>query len=370
MSKPQYIQDTQLVNDMVIQPWKPILNKPQKVFLTGATGFFGGFLLQTLLQQSNIDKIYCLVRKNTLANSEKIIPILGDLTQPYLGLSEQDWLDLAGECDVIFHNGAKVNLMQAYEDMRDINVLGTKTIMQFATAVQTKPIHFISSIAAAFGSNNINNVIKEAPLLEPPLTGGYRQTKWVTEQLLQKARSRGLPVNIYRLSRIIGNSKTGEGVGPADLIYRLVVACIALQNYPSFDFSLNLVPADYASWAIVNLSQQLLEQQHLGREFHITNPQSITWLDFMELVKGLGYPLTAVEPTQWREILDQAYTENPKNRVYASLKFTNRLTEAKPDFDQQYTLACLQEQSCPAIDAVVLERYVEQWQIYYQSHNG
>ena len=33
------------------------------------------------------------------------------------------------------------------------------------------------------------------------LADGYSQTKWVAEMLVQKARSRGLPVVIYRLGR-------------------------------------------------------------------------------------------------------------------------------------------------------------------------
>ena len=79
------------------------------IFLTGATGFLGAFLLHELLQQTRAD-IYCLVRaanieegnrrlRNTLAQyllwseplAHRIIPVLGDLALPTLGLSSDEF---------------------------------------------------------------------------------------------------------------------------------------------------------------------------------------------------------------------------------------------------------------------------------------
>ncbi len=76
------------------------VTEPTKIFLTGATGFVGAFLLDELLRQTQAD-IYCLVRstdaesgKQRLQNhlesyllwnesfSDRIIPVVGDLSQP------------------------------------------------------------------------------------------------------------------------------------------------------------------------------------------------------------------------------------------------------------------------------------------------
>jgi L-aminoadipate-semialdehyde dehydrogenase len=98
------------------------------VFLTGATGFLGAFLIRDLLsrQRSKI-RIVAHVRAKTpeagfqrLKNTceaygvwksewvPRVQIVTGALEQDNLGLSESKWADLATEVDVIIHNGAMV----------------------------------------------------------------------------------------------------------------------------------------------------------------------------------------------------------------------------------------------------------------------
>lgn len=41
------------------------------------------------------------------------------------------------------------------------------------------------------------------------LASGYGQTKWVSEQLIMRARARGVPATIIRPGYIVGDSVTG-----------------------------------------------------------------------------------------------------------------------------------------------------------------
>jgi len=98
------------------------------VFLTGATGFLGVYLLRELLSRSNpaIEKVFVHVRaKNADAAMERvaksceaygvwdpswssrIVAVVGELGSERLGISEAEWSTLAGEVDVIIHNGAQ-----------------------------------------------------------------------------------------------------------------------------------------------------------------------------------------------------------------------------------------------------------------------
>ena len=43
------------------------------------------------------------------AESQRIIPVMGDLAKPYLGMSEEAFNELAMIIDAIYHNGAYVN---------------------------------------------------------------------------------------------------------------------------------------------------------------------------------------------------------------------------------------------------------------------
>ncbi|NJR39854.1 MAG: AMP-binding protein [Leptolyngbyaceae cyanobacterium CSU_1_4] len=100
------------------------VHAPAHVLLTGATGFLGAFLLHELLEQTQAT-VYCLVRAATVEaaaqrlqhnlssyflwqpnRASRIIPVLGDLSQPLLGLSAQQFRTLAATLDSIYHSGS------------------------------------------------------------------------------------------------------------------------------------------------------------------------------------------------------------------------------------------------------------------------
>lgn len=102
------------------------------VFLTGATGFLGAFVLRDLLQrQQRVQKVICLVRSTAVENglerlkegssdrgvwdeewvaSGRLEVVIGDLGQEHFGMNESTWARIADEADVVLHNGALVCL--------------------------------------------------------------------------------------------------------------------------------------------------------------------------------------------------------------------------------------------------------------------
>lgn len=105
--------------------------RPLTVFLTGATGFLGAFVLHNLLagQQNRVGKVVCLVRAPDAGKGlerlregssdrqvwdEKWVQdgrlevVIGDLGQELFGLGKDNWDRLTAEADVILHNGALV----------------------------------------------------------------------------------------------------------------------------------------------------------------------------------------------------------------------------------------------------------------------
>lgn len=103
---------------------------PQTVFLTGATGFLGAFILRDLLSRPNeVKKVFCHVRasnpesavarlresgeargawEESWVTDGRVEAIVGDLTANKLGMSPEDWTRVAEEADIIVHNGAMV----------------------------------------------------------------------------------------------------------------------------------------------------------------------------------------------------------------------------------------------------------------------
>nr|AZP89440.1 thioester reductase [Microcystis sp. PCC 9624] len=359
--------------------------EPKAILLTGATGFLGAYLLEELLQKTSTD-IYCLVRcsnieegKNRLQKNlefyslwqddfnSRIIPIVGDLGKPLFGLSQLAFNELAAIIDIIYHNGAWVNSARPYSTLKPVNVLGTQEVLRLASREQTKFVHFVSTLGVFLGDNQ--EEIGRITEIDSPnfvnLQGGYRQSKWVAEQLVMVAQKRGLPACIYRPSRIIGNSKTGINGNFQDFLCILLKGCIQLRKFPDLNTQIDIVPVDYVSQAIVGLSQQ---KNHAGQVFHLINSQLISWETFFNSLQLLGYSLEKVDYDNFYAELKYQLSQSPKNKVYSSLllllKLSKLFSSDKLEFDATRTLIELTELSisCPVIDEKLLSLYFSYFQ--------
>ncbi len=378
--------NAEAVLDSTIYPEIPIEHKtePTCIFLTGATGFVGAFLLDTLLQQTQAD-IYCLVRSSNLEEGKKkirdslesyllwneslssrIIPVVGDLSQSLLGLSEEQFRVMASKVDIIYHNGAWVHHTLPYSILKATNVLGTQEILRLASQIKVKPVHFIStsSVFSAVGYSGVK-VIQERDSFndfQMP-SGGYSQSKWVGEKLVSIARDRGLPVCIYRLGRVSGHSETGV-FNANDFLYKLIIGCIQLGSVPDRNMIENIVPVDYMSNAIAHLSRQ---KESLNKVFHLVNPQPLFSTMLIESIRSFGYPLKQIPYEQWQAELIKIAGSLPEHPLYPLVPFfparnseENTSNSAVLKFDCQNTLDGLAGTSivCPPVGDRLLNTYL------------
>jgi hypothetical protein len=120
------------------------ISQCKDIFLSGATGFLGCHLLQDLIDNSSAN-IHCLVRVSHSSQSDaqhrldsclrkynvhltreqlsRVIVHDGDLTLPLFGLPEDRFLQLSNCIDVVIHNGAHVNWLMTYAQLRPANVM-------------------------------------------------------------------------------------------------------------------------------------------------------------------------------------------------------------------------------------------------------
>lgn len=360
---------------------------PQAIFLTGSTGFLGAFVLKELLDQTTAN-IYCLLRGNAeriKKNLEfyslweekfasRIIPIIGDLSKPLFGISEEKFKQLARQIDVIYHNGAWVNSACPYSTLEGTNVLGTQEVIKLASLSQTKPVHFVSTIAVFFNKKSSQIDLKESGILETEvpdlsnLQGGYKQSKAAAENLIFEAKKRGLPACIYRPSRIAGDSKTGVNGNTQDFFWSLLKGCIQLGKMPALETAINLVPVDYVSRAIVSLSRQ---KQSLDKAFNLLNPQPLSWQKLFEEIRACGYALERVSYEELLSDVEKYVTTNPEDELYSSLLLflsdPETLKAKKPRFDTSNAIEGLANTgiSCPPAEKKLLETYIS----YFQKSN-
>ncbi|MGB3532437.1 MAG: thioester reductase domain-containing protein [Microcoleaceae cyanobacterium] len=357
---------------------------PQNILLTGATGFLGSFLLHQLLLETEA-QIYCLVRsetqelaENRLINvlksaslwdksfQERITVIKGDLSQPLLGLSSENFLKLANQIDLIYHNGAWVHHASPYSLLKQTNVLGTQEILQLACQSKTKPVHFMSTVSV-FNFNEYSQVkvINEMDNLEigEVPNGGYAQSKWVAEKLINIAAKRGLPTSIYRIGPISGDSQTGY-FNQKDFLYRLMLGYIQLGSAPQGEMLLDIIPVDYVSKAVVQLSQN---PESIGQAFHLIHSQPVSSNLLFEQLSTMGYPIKRVAYQQWYSELLEIAKGSPEHALYPLVSLFSPTSSQKAKeksmnlkFNCQNTINGLAETSiiCPAIDANLLKNYI------------
>ena len=324
----------------------------KNVFLTGCTGFLGAHILSDLCQQSTVEKVYCLVRSENMkrakesviktiekyclkVNKAKIYPVVGDLSLKNLGLSQNEFIKLSKNIDLIIHNGAKVNHIMNYETLRATNVSATNTLINLASASKIKPIHFVSTLSAACNhlkNNKIKETLIELDANEGYPRDGYSQTKWVSELLLSKAQKLGLPIKIYRPGWIVGHSQSGIMAAENNHLYSLIKGCIQLKFAPMWDMVVNLMPVDIVSGFIVSTS--LFDRDNTIFNL-IHTSYNLKWENLFNYLKyGRNYNIELIPDKLWSKSYLQKITyENALYPIY-SLYVNNDSSEWTKDLSK------------------------------------
>jgi len=197
---------------------------------------------------------------------------------------------------------------------------------------------------------------------------GYTQSKWVAEKLVWIAKSRGLPISIFRVGFAMGHSQTGIN-NTEDFSSRLIKGCIQMGSFPELiGKKEEFIPVDFATRAIIHLSSK---KESLGKAFHIVPTQPIDFVELFELLSSYGYLLKKLPFSQWQDELARHTRNSQDNALYPlSPLFTEKvykdqltLTELyqnTPYFDCQNTLNGLADTDiiCPPMDAKLLDTYL------------
>ena len=307
------------------------------VFLTGATGFLGSYIIKDVLERKNpAVRLIAHVRgvKDSKAAmqrlrrslegyglwhdewSARLSCVVGDLSKQRLGIEQRTWQVLSEQVDVVIHNGATVHWVKRYQDMLDSNVSSTIYAMQLSNEGKPKTFAFVSSTSVLDTDYYIKlseeqvrtgeNDISEEDDLQGSRIGlgtGYGQTKWVSEQLVREAGKRGLRGSVIRPGYILGDDK---GVcNSDDFLLRMIKGCIQLKSRPRIVNTINSVPVNHAARCVVASAFFPIPTPIGVHVVHVTGHPRLRMNEFLSSLEFYGYRVPEVRYDVWKDELEK-----------------------------------------------------------------
>jgi amino acid adenylation domain-containing protein/thioester reductase-like protein len=371
-------------------PAKPPMGR--RVVLSGATGFLGTYLLDSLVRDNVATHVHCLVRAGSEREGQqrlaarmrrygldfnqvraRVTVVPADLAVPRFGLSRSAFTALGEATDTLLHAGSRVNFAYPYSALEAINVGGTRTMLDLARTGEAKTFHYVSSIAviAGFGIAGVRDVDEDTPLrFGERISLGYPETKWVAERLVTQAAQQGLAVAIHRPYEITGTIR--GGIWNTDTMMCALFRSIAETGLaPDIPLPLDFVPVDYTAQAITHI---LAHRPAQGLVHHITNAHDARLSLLVERHQARGYPVHTVPYDEWVTYMADLTARDPSQPMAPFMPmFIEPARQACisvkemyfagifPRFSRDNFEAGIADSglSCPPVDADMLDAYLD-----------
>lgn len=312
-------------------------------FVTGATGFIGRRLIEELVDHRE-GEIYVLCREQSLGRmhrlikqwgSDRVVPVVGDLGSPGLGVDAAWVAEHQGTVDHFFHLAAIYDITADDATNDAMNIDGTRNALELAGALQAGCFHQVSSVAAA---GDYEGVFTEDMFDEgQPLPSPYHRTKFESEKIVREESP--VPWRVYRPAIVVGDSVTGE-MDKIDGPYYLFPLIKRLRDvFPSWvpfvgiDLrDTNVVPVDYVAKAMDHLAHL---EGHDGEAFHLVNPEPQSVIEMTNLFCAAAGAPTFATPIDRRVSDKTPIRRLPKSvRPAALLGAAVRSTPVQAVLDQ------------------------------------
>lgn len=225
------------------------------VVITGGSGLIGAGLTR-LLRSAWPERHFVILSRNpeAIQTSSNVSAIRANLGKEDLGIDPLVARGLQTRVTEIIHCAAEVKFTMPLDVARQINVEGTRRILDFAQ--HCPRVEKVAHLSTLYIAGRRPGIIFEKPLTnEFGYFNSYEQSKHEAEHLVVD-RMRQLPICIYRLSSLIGHSTTGKVSKPNYFhnIIRLLHkadSVVAIPGDP--EAPVDLIPDDWCISALAFL---------------------------------------------------------------------------------------------------------------------
>ena len=192
------------------------------------------------------------------AYADRLVALPADIEQPGLGLDPATRDRVAEQVTDIVHSAASVSFTLSLERSRQINVDGTRRMIELAHLCHSRGgLEHFSYISTAYVAGTHKGGFREDQLdVGQRFRNPYEQSKFEAERLV-RAQDGQLPIQIFRPSIVVGERTTGWT--PAfNVLYSPLKAFVrgSLPAVPARRSApVDVVPVDYVADAVFELTQ-------------------------------------------------------------------------------------------------------------------
>lgn len=298
------------------------INNKGNVILLGATGYLGIHLLNELIKNKKINKVFCIVRginynerlrakynyffkdNNIMEYNKKVIVLNGAIEEENFGINVEELKKLSLKCSRIINAAAIVKHHGNYSDFEKVNVQTVKNIINICKQYNVVLEH-ISTISISGdggdGEFNENNFFIGQNFQINP----YIETKFLAEKcILESIKLDGIQANIYRVGNLTW--RYSDGLYQKNILdngfFMRLKNIISLKAYPEGIKNINveMTPVDIAAEFIISL---ILNCKEINKIYHIYNPNKVQFNKIIDTLRNHNVILTELANKKFMELL-------------------------------------------------------------------